>query len=176
MAQNFSRLGYLRWTMETSLLKTLAHKNRTTVQKTSRRLRSTWQTRYGPRKCLKLTVAREGAKPLVAVFGGLSLKRRVYAVVKNQTILPRIHARSEVVERLLRNACEICGARDGISMHHVRKMADLKRPGRKDKPLWMRIMIARQRKTLAVCMPCHKDIQHNRPRSGSIPIPESRMI
>jgi group II intron reverse transcriptase/maturase len=165
MAQNLFRLGHLKWTMETSLLKTLAHKNRTTVNANSRRLRSTWQTRYGPRKCLQLTIPREGKKPLVAVFGGLSLKRRTFVVIKDQTIMPYIPRRSEIVDRLLNDACEVCGAKGNVEMHHIRKMADLKRPGQREKPLWMQIMIARRRKTIAVCRTCHMDIQHNRPRS-----------
>jgi len=41
-------------------------------------------------------------------------------------------------------------------------MTDLSQP----KPLWMRIMSARRRKILAVCRPCHMDIQYNRPKSA----------
>ena len=38
MAQNLARLGYVRWVMETSLLKTLAGKNKTTVMSEWKRL------------------------------------------------------------------------------------------------------------------------------------------
>jgi group II intron reverse transcriptase/maturase len=167
MAQNVSSLSFVRWTMETPLLKTLAHKFRTTVSKTQRRLRSTWKTPYGPRYCLKGIVAREGKTPLVAVFGGLPLRRRPNARVQDQVPMPYIHRRSEIVERLLRNTCEVCGATEHVEMHHIRRLADLKTMGRKEKPLWVRIMAARQRKTLAVCRTCHMNIQHNRPKSRS---------
>ena len=165
MAQNLYRLGYLRWAMETSLLKTLANKYRTTVVKMRKRLLDKQQTTHGPRKCLKITLPREGKRPLVAIFGGLSLKRRRNAAIKDQVLLPYIQRRSEVVDRLLRDQCEVCGATGKMEMHHIRRMADLNKKGRKEKPLWMQIMVARRRKTLAVCHECHMDIQYNRPKS-----------
>jgi hypothetical protein len=165
MAQNLSHLSLLRWTMETSLLKTLANKFRTTVSKTQRRLRNTWKTPYGPRHCLKVIVPREGKKPLMAVFGGLSLSRRPNTAIQDQVLLPFIHTRSMVVERLLRDTCEVCGAIGNVEIHHIRRLTDLKKPGQKEKPLWMQIMATRQRKTLVVCRTCHMNIQYNRPKS-----------
>jgi hypothetical protein len=41
-------------------------------------------------------------------------------------------------------------------MHHIRKMSDIK----EGKERWQIQMIARQRKTIAVCKPCHRKI-HN---------------
>ena len=165
MAQNLARLSYLRWTMETSLLKTIANKNRTTLSKTQKRLLNKQQTPYGPRKCLKIIIPREDKKPLVAIFGGLSLKRRENTAIKDQVLLPHIHRRSEVVERLLRDQCEVCGITGKVEMHHIQKMANLKKKGQREKPFWMQIMIARKRKTLAVCQKCHMDIHYNRPQS-----------
>lgn len=43
-------------------------------------------------------------------------------------------------------------------MHHVKKLKDLENNGRKDKPEWMKRMIAMRRKTLAVCHECHAKI------------------
>lgn len=164
MAHNLARLNYVRWTMETSLLKTLASKNKTSVAKTSKRLQGTVQTPEGPRKCLSLTIPREGKKSLEATFGGISLKRRKNAA-KDQVIIRYARTRSEIVERLLNDTCEVCGAKDRIEMHHIRKMADLNKKGRREKPLWMKVMMARKRKSIPLCQTCHKDIQHNRPRS-----------
>jgi len=84
LAQNLPSLSRLRWTMETSLLKTLASKNRSSVQKTRARLQATQQTPYGPRKYLKRTIPRAEKKPLTAIFGGLSLTRRPYTALKDQ--------------------------------------------------------------------------------------------
>ena len=89
MAQNYGRLSGVGWTMEKSLLKTLAHKNRTTMWKTWKRLRAKTDTPQGPRACLKLIIPRMDKKPLVAIFGGLPLKRRPNARIKDEDI--RLH-------------------------------------------------------------------------------------
>jgi hypothetical protein len=76
--------------------------------------------------------------------------------------------RSEVVERLLAQECELCGAEGDCQVHHVRKLADLDRPGRGEKPPWDKRMAARRRKTLVVCQECHQVIHQERPkRHGS---------
>ena len=149
--------------MATSLLKTLAHKHRTTLVKTQKRLQARTQTPAGPRKSLKLTIPREGKKPLVAIFGGLSLQRKD-AAIKDQVTMPYIHRRSEIVERLLKDECEVCGAKEKVHMHHVRKLADLNKQGQREKPPWMKIMIARKRKSIPLCQRCHMDVHHNRPK------------
>ena len=162
LAQNRCRLGYVGFTMETSLLKTLASKGRTTFAKTLKRLKSTTQSPHGPRKCLKLTIERAGQRPLVAIFGGLSLRRKQTAI-KDQVLMPYIRRRSEIVERLLNNTCEVCGSKEHIQMHHVRHLADLNKKGRREKPPWMKIMIARKRKSIPLCKRCHDDVHFNRP-------------
>ena len=162
LAQNRGRLGYVGFTMETSLLKTLASKGRTTFAKTLKRLKSTTQSPHGPRTCLKLTIERAGQRPLVAIFGGLSLRRKQTAI-KDQVLMPYIRRRSEIVERLLNNTCEVCGSKEHIQMHHVRHLADLNKKGRREKPLWMKIMIARKRKSIPLCKRCHDDVHFNRP-------------
>jgi hypothetical protein len=164
LVQNLVQLGSLRWVMQTSLLKTLANKNKTTLVKEARRLKSTTQTPEGPRTCLKLTIKREGKIPLTAIFGGLSLTRRKNAVIKDQVIKPYVRMRSEIIERLLNDTCEICKAKERIQMHHVRKLRDLNKKGKREMPLWMKVMISRKRKSIALCKTCHDDIHHNRPR------------
>jgi len=61
--------------------------------------------------------------------------------------------RTNLIDRLQANKCEYCGATEQLEMHHVRKLKDLK--GKKD---WEKKMIARNRKTLAVCSKCHQKI------------------
>ena len=164
MAQNLKRLGYVRYVMETSLLKTIAGKNKTTLVKTLKRLRSKTQTPNGPRVSIKLTIERAGKKPLIAIFGGLSLKRKK-AAGKDQVLIPFARITSELVDRLRRGECEICGAKENVEIHHVRQLANLNKDGRREKPRWMKIMIARKRKSLALCRRCHMDIHYNRPKS-----------
>jgi hypothetical protein len=165
LAYNLERLRYVAWTMETSLLKTLACKHQTSVMKERKRLRSTTQTSEGPRTCLKLIIPREHKKPLIAIFGGLALKRRKQAVIHDQVLTAYVNTRSELVERLLKDTCDVCGSHERIEMHHVRKLADLNRQGKQELPLWKKIMIARKRKSIPLCRTCHDDIHANRPQS-----------
>jgi len=165
LAYNLAQRGHLRITMETSLLQTLANKNKTSVMKEVKRLKNTVETSEGPRTCLKLTITREGKKPLVATFGGLSHKRRKNPVIQDRVIMPYPNMRSEIVERLLNDTCEGCGSKEHIQMHHIRKLADLNKNGKREKPLWMKIMISRKRKSIPLCRTCHMDIHYNRPKS-----------
>ena len=56
-------------------------------------------------------------------------------------------------------------ATDGtVEVHHVRKLADLDRPGR-PQPAWAQLMAKRRSKTLVVCAACHAAIHAgNQPR------------
>ena len=73
-------------------------------------------------------------------------------------------ARSELIKRLLADECELCGATEHIEVHHIRKLADLKVKGRRERPQSMQVMArARRRKTLVVCKNCHTNIHAGRP-------------
>jgi hypothetical protein len=51
-------------------------------------------------------------------------------------------------------------------VHHIRKLADLNRRGRKPLPDWVRLMASRRRKTLVLCRVCHDNINAGRPLRG----------
>jgi group II intron reverse transcriptase/maturase len=164
LAQDVFRLGRLHWIMETSLLKTLAAKHRSTVTKMARRYKATIETPHGPRTCLQVSVERDrGRRPLVARFGGLPLRRQRTAVPLDQRPVLASAKRNELIHRLLAERCEICTTRENLEVHHIRKLADLNRPGRPEKPAWMHLMAKRRRKTLVICRPCHEDIHAGRP-------------
>jgi len=163
MAQNLAKLSYIKYTMATSLLKTFAGNNKTTLMKTLKRLEAVTKTPNGPRKSLKLTIQREGKTPLVAIFGGLSLARKD-TVIRDQVLMPYARMRSEIVERLLKDTCEVCDSKEHVHMHHVRHLADLNKKGHREKPFWMKIRIARKRKSIPLCKRCHDDIHSNRPK------------
>src|SRR4051812_1553146 len=148
--------------METSMLKPLAAKHRSTVTAMARRYRATITPPDGPRRCFEVVVQRDaGKKPLVARFGGIPLIRKRTAVLTDQR--PTMASPgNELIHRLLAGKCEICGAGKGLQVHHLRKLADLNRPGRPDRPPWMTLMAARRRKTLVVCSPCHHNIHAGR--------------
>jgi hypothetical protein len=62
----------------------------------------------------------------------------------------------------LAERCEMCESRVGLQVHHIRELADLDKPGRPEKPTWIRLMAKRKRKTLVVCERCHQDIHAGR--------------
>ena len=77
--------------METSLLKTLANKHRSSVSKMARKYKAAVDTPYGPRKCFEARVERNGRKPLVARFGGIPLRRQKDAVITDRGPSPGHH-------------------------------------------------------------------------------------
>ena len=162
MAQNQRSLNTMKWVMETSLTKTLAHKHKMSVKQVYRKYGATHQANGKPYKGLAAYVLREGKEPLVAKWGGIPLKRNVEVVLDDQP--PQFYSgRSELEKRLLAQICETCGSTEKLEVHHIRAMKDLhKYPGR-EKPLWMQRMIARKRKTMIVCRTCHEDITFGRP-------------
>ncbi len=157
LAQNVHWLNKLRWVMATSLLKTLAGKHKTTVNAMVRKYQATAETPHGQRKCLRVVVEREGKKPLAAQFGGIPLRHSKVAQLNDQKPLKHRAMRTELVTRLVKGECEMCGGK-AEEVHHIRKLADLNRPGRAEKPLWIRRMAALRRKTMVVCETCHDDI------------------
>ena len=162
MAYNLSILSRLKWDMERSLTKTLAHKEQIPVRQIYRRYQATITVEGKPYKGLQVTVEREGKKPLVAQWGGISLSWNIKATLDDQPT--RIWStRSELEERLLADTCEYCASQERCQVHHVRALKDLQVEGRKPKPRWMELMVARQPKTMVVCKTCHEDITYGRP-------------
>lgn len=69
-------------------------------------------------------------------------------------VLPNIYkltGRNSLIKRLESKECEFCGNTEGpFEIHHVKKLKDLK-----GKFNWEKLMIARKRKTLVLCVSCH---------------------
>ena len=89
--------------------------------------------------------------------------------------MPDIRRRAEIVERLLNDTCDVCGSKKHIQMHHVRHLADLNKKGRREKPLWMKIIMARKRKSIPLCQRCHRDVHDHRPKLRKTRRLESRV-
>jgi len=162
LAQNMQTLGKLKWIMEQSLTKTLAHKNRISVKQVYRKYGTTHLVNQKPYKGLVVIMPREGKEPLIAKWGGIPLMRNMKASLEDQ---PCAYwgARSELVERMLKNACEYCGSQEEIQVHHIRALKDLNKYTGREKPNWVKIMAARKRKTLVLCRTCHEDVHAGRP-------------
>ena len=51
---------------------------------------------------------------------------------------PILNGRTELVQRLLADTCELCGSTVKVQVHHVRAMKDLRKKGRAERPLGWR--------------------------------------
>jgi group II intron reverse transcriptase/maturase len=163
MAHNSaSRLGKLRWALETSLVKTLAGKHRCSCASLWQKHKVKVTSDNGPINAFRVTVPREGKPDLVTHFGGLSLKRESFAPLEDRIV--RVFANStDLIDRLSAEKCQLCGA-EGVSLenHHIRRLADLKQKNGRSMPAWKKLMLAMKRKTLTVCARCHTDIHAGR--------------
>jgi group II intron reverse transcriptase/maturase len=168
------QFGKLKYVMEIALVKTLAQKLRISVNKVYRTYRTTTTVNGQGYRVLR-TEIETATGPRQYTWGGIPLK---VTKIDHEPLEDSRHhfevaeyyeMRCELVQRLQADQCEVCGTRHGCQVHHVRKLADLKRrwAGRKDKPLWVSKMIALHRKTLVVCRACHRKIHTGQPLTGA---------
>lgn len=164
---NFSKLKYA---MEIALVKTLAHKLRITVNRVYQRYRTAMLVNGQSYRVLQ-TEVDTGKTIRTFHWGAIPLK--VTKVIHESVNDSRsdfenfqyIEKRSDLINRLRAHTCEVCGAETDCEVHHIRKLADLKKrwQGKVAKPLWVQKMIALQRKTLIVCLSCHRKIHNGEP-------------
>jgi len=157
LAHNVWRLATLRWNAETSMLKTLAAKHKSTVATMAARHKAKVITGDGPRTCFEARLQRTGKKDLIARFGGIVLKRDKRAVITDPAPVPVHPPRKELIDRLRRRWCELCDHGATVTVHHVARLAQLGTAG-PDQPAWAALMARKRRKTLIVCRPCHEYI------------------
>ena len=145
--RKLARLVYLA---HYSLFKTLANKHRTKAGKIASKLKKNGEF------VLEYKVGNETRK--VKVF---KLKHLQSNPVKAARIdnLPNTamftFGRSDLLDRLNARICEYCGIDTGyFEVHHVRKLTDIK-PG---KTKLEKLMIARNRKTMVLCVECHRQL------------------
>ncbi len=162
MAHNvYQEMSKIRDVYEESLIKTLACKhrmNRSTVKR-----KYTLYTADG-KKVIGVKTAREGKDPLIASYGKKPIRQNRNVILTDNTPTRRIQ-RTEILQRLLHDECELCGKAGNVSGHHIRKLKDLKAKERRRKGQiepWEHIMIAMNRKTLFVCKECHNRIHAGR--------------
>jgi group II intron reverse transcriptase/maturase len=158
LAQNVhKRLAPVRYAYQQSLIKTIAAKHK---RKSSWVYRRYIRRLEDGRKVIQVVVPREEPKkPLVATFGAKPIRYVKTAILKDE--VPRLYfRRTELVQRLLADKCELCSSTENIEVHHVRKLADIKQKykGRKLPPKLVVFMICRNRKTVVVCRECHHKI------------------
>ncbi len=160
LATNVCHLNKLRWVMETSLLRTLAAKHRSTLAAMAAKYQTTVAGADGVRRrCIAVTLEREGKPPRVARFGGLPLKRQRMAVLDDHPPEARAHY-TELEHRVRANQCEVCGSPEAVEVHHIRKLPELQRKDGRKRPAWKQHMLNRRRKTLVLCRVCHVKLHH----------------
>ncbi len=151
IANNSSHANSFGYIMQYSMFKTFAAKYRTSMRKMIRRLRI--EKHFGVR------FTDKKGKKKARLFYKDGFARKKPQKTETVDILPRTvmySSKTSLMDRLSARQCELCGMTDvDIEMHHVRKLKDLK-----GKSSWERFMIARNRKTLALCTECHKKL-HN---------------
>jgi hypothetical protein len=114
MASNLRQFGTLKWVMEQSLVKTLANKRQSRMSQVRRRYGTTLATANGPRKGLRVVVERgAGKKPLVACWGGISLRRQKEAILHDHPPQPKNYG-TELLE--------ICQSEEDVEVHHIRAL------------------------------------------------------
>ncbi len=159
-AQDVWRLHTLHWHAQTSMLKTLAAKHRSTVTKMAARYRAKIETSDGPRTCYEARKHREGKQDLVARFGGIILRQDRRAVIHDPAPAPAPHPHKELIRRLRRRECELCETSTTVAVHQVTGLKALGKPG-PGQPAWAVLMARMRRKTLIVCAACHDWIHAN---------------
>jgi len=150
IASNFTGLNYFAYLMEYSCLKTLAGKHKST----SKKIREEFSIGNGdwgiPHDTAKGQKYRAFAK-----YTDCKVSDSFSDVITELAIM-HSESRTTLEKRLAAQVCELCGKTDvSLAMHHVNKVKNLK-----GKQKWEIIMIAKRRKTLAVCKDCHHKIHH----------------
>lgn len=147
IANNVSILNSFYQIMKESLYKTFSSKYESTVRKiiNSYTRDQIFIVQYEDNK---------GKKHERELYHG-GFGRRKDARIDDADNLPSYRGmqRTSLMARLKARECEYCGATDDLRMIHVRKLKDLK-----GKHEWEKLMIARRRKTIAVCESCYRKI------------------
>lgn len=148
IANNASRLHNFRYVMEYSMYKTFGRKYQCSIGKI--------RAKFRHKKDFAVTYYNGKGERKINIFAKVSFKRKRPVNTQDVEKLPDtayITARTSLIDRLKARRCEICQSEDDLQMHHVRKLRDLK-----GKKRWEILMIARKRKTMAVCHSCHVKI------------------
>jgi len=110
----------------------------------------------GPYKAVRVT-GKDGKRREYKLFKLKDVKRKglFHAEVDKPPLTFEYTSGSELLRRINANECEYCGHKGGyFEVHHIRKLADIK----EGKQSWEKLMMARKRKTLVLCIECHRKL------------------
>jgi len=148
IADNVSVLGHFNYIMKFSMFKTFGAKYKLHI--------SSVRKKYGYKRFGVKYQTKQGGKTLYFYEDGFK-KVKIGIEKPEVDVVPKVYRNNNptsLVSRLKAKHCEWCGAENvKIEIHHVKKLKDLK-----GKKRWERLMIARKRKTLALCVQCHDSL------------------
>ncbi len=150
LANNSYELQTFGYILEYSMYKTFAHKYRSRVPVILRK--------YKKNKLFTVKFKLKNGKDKERTFYHDGYSRKDPTKISEIDKLPNLMiyaCRTSLADRLKAGKCELCGATGTVQMHHVNKLGDLT-----GKANWEKFMIARRRKTLALCENCHKMIHY----------------
>ncbi|WP_408008336.1 group II intron reverse transcriptase/maturase [Pseudalkalibacillus sp. A8] len=149
LAHNVSVLNKFKYVMEYSLYKTFANKYKSNISKIKKQynINGEFGIRYQTQKGEKIAYLFNKSLGRVKVPS-------INPDLDNTNLTTYRLGRTSLIDRLKAEKCEWCGATNTpLDIHHVRKLKDLK-----GKRKWEKLMIARKRKTMALCKKCHVDL------------------
>jgi len=158
------KLGRFKYYHYTSLLKTIAHKEKSSCKKVKEKygIDVPRKVGTGTRKIVGMKYqTKAGEKTLTYFNDSLKMIREPNTKLSDK-YRPIIATGSQLINRLNANVCELCEKNEGeFEIHHVRKLKDIKdKYKRRGKaiPNWVLVMSKIRRKTLIVCECCHRNI------------------
>src|SRR6266487_172642 len=142
-----THMNKLYYIWKRSLLKTLANKHKTSTTKIIKRLKTEEGlvlTVQGKKKTRTIRVFQlKDFEPIASQHAKVDTPPNIFMLTLN---------RSELIRRLNASQCEYCETTSGpFEVHHIRKMKDVSQ----GKTAWQKMMAARNRKTLILCLNCH---------------------
>lgn len=144
LASNVCKMAEFNYIVKMSFLKTLCYKYKTSVAKLYK------NKNYCKNKKIGVTYKNKFYEFFNGPFN--VVKKTKYE--KNVDLIENLNkyfSRNSLIKRMEANKCEYCGTDTGpFEIHHVRKLKDVK-----GKESWKQLMIARNRKTLVLCVLCH---------------------
>lgn len=141
-----AKLSKLFYIAHSSLVKTLAAKHKTSSKAIFSRLKHN--------RTLSLRYELKGKVKQLKVFklSELKLIPRKHKEIDNYLDTYTYSEGTELLRRWNAQECDICRKDEGyFEIHHIRKLKDIK----DGKEKWQKLMIARRRKTLVLCVECH---------------------
>jgi hypothetical protein len=150
IAVNVGAMNSFKYIMEYSLYKTFGRKYQMSVGQVCKKYKVDGEF------TIFYTNKKGGQKRRIFYNEGFGQKKETISYsVDHHPDLRYTMGRTSLIDRLSAKQCELCGAwGEDLQMHHLRKMSDIK----EGKEPWQIRMIARRRKTMAVCTPCHRKI------------------